>query len=167
MPNVIRKGLALIIAAAASSPASASWESEVLQLHNRERAAWNVRPLAWDPGLAASADAWAGELVRTDRWQHSPAALRRGQGENLWMGTTGAYQVRAMVGAWVSERRWFRPGIFPEVSTTGRWNDVGHYTQMISGRSDRIGCAIRSNRRWSYLVCRYGPAGNVDGLRIP
>jgi hypothetical protein len=159
---------ALLAIAASSAAASATgWEGEVLELHNRERAGWGVRPLAWDMGLAGSADTYASELARTDRWGHSPAELRRGQGENLWMGTTGAYPVRAMVGGWLSEKRWFRAGVFPAVSATGRWNDVGHYTQMVSSRSDRVGCAIRSNRKWTYLVCRYGPGGNVEGIRMP
>jgi hypothetical protein len=71
-----------------------------------------------------------------------------------------------MVGGWVSERRWFRPSVFPGVSRTGRWSDVGHYTQMVARRTTRVGCAIRSSRNWDYLVCRYNPSGNVDGSRI-
>jgi hypothetical protein len=149
-------------------PASAqSWETTVLTLHNQERARWRVAPLAWDLGLATSADLWASELARSNRWQHSPAQLRRGQGENLWMGTTGAYSVRAMTAGWVGERRWFRPGVFPDISSTGRWNDVGHYTQMVASGTTRVGCAIRANRHWTYLVCRYGPSGNVNGRALP
>ncbi len=136
-------------------------------MHNDERARWRSAPLAWDMGLAASADLYARELARTDRWQHSPAAWRRGQGENLWMGTTGAYSIEGMLGGWLGERRWFRPGIFPAVSRTGQWSDVAHYTQIIASRTDRVGCAIQSNRSWTYLVCRYGPSGNVDGRALP
>ncbi len=151
-----------------SAPASAqSWEADALALHNRERAAWNVAPLAWDLGLAAAADRWATEMARTGSWGHSPKSWRAGQGENLWMGTTGAYSPRAMVETWTGERRWFRPGIFPAVSRTGRGGDVGHYTQVIARRTTRIGCAMRSARGWTYLVCRYSPAGNVDRLPIP
>lgn len=157
----------LLLFVAAAPAAAQSWEAELLTLHNRERAAWRVAPLHWDMGLAAGADRWAAEMARTGRWGHSPKAWRPGQGENLWMGSAGAYPVRAMVGAWINERRWFRPGIFPQVSTTGRWADVGHYTQMISSRTTRVGCAIRSGRGWTYLACRYGPSGNVDGRPIP
>jgi hypothetical protein len=150
----------------ASPAAAAPWQAEVLSLHNAERAQRQAAPLVWDQSLAAGAASWAGELARTDRWGHSPAALRQGVGENLWMGTTGSFPVRAMVAAWIAERRWFRPGTFPAVSATGRWSDVGHYTQMISVRTTRVGCALRSNRSWTYLVCRYGPSGNVDGLAM-
>lgn len=158
----------ILFAATIAAPGQAlAWESEVLRLHNQERARWRVAPLAWDPGLAASADVWARELARSDRFQHSPKALRRGQGENLWMGTAGAYRVQAMVGAWQDERRWFRPGLFPAVSTTGQWKDVGHYSQIVAAHSTRVGCAIRTSARWTYLVCRYGPSGNVDGRPLP
>ena len=139
----------------------------MLALHNRERAAWSVAPLAWDPGLSAGADQWAQALASTDRWGHSPRNQRKGQGENLWVGTLNAYPVTAMVGGWIGERRWFTPGIFPAVSRTGRWNDVGHYTQIIARATSRVGCAIRSNRSWTYLVCRYSPQANVDGRAIP
>ncbi|NJC06567.1 hypothetical protein GGQ97_002360 [Sphingomonas kaistensis] len=152
----------------AGAPAAAqSWEAQALALHNRERAAFRVAPLAWDFGLAGAADAYASELVRTGRWGHSPKATRPGQGENLWMGTVGAYRIEEMVGGWIGERRWFRPGVFPEVSTTGNWIDVGHYTQMVSSRTTRVGCAVRSSGRWTYLVCRYSPSGNVDGRAMP
>lgn len=151
-----------------AAPASAQpWEAQALALHNRERAVWGVPPLAWDLGLAAAADLYASELARTGRWGHSPKASRPGQGENLWMGTTGAYDIGDMVGGWLGERRWFRPGVFPAVSTTGNWIDVGHYTQIISSRSLRVGCAMRSGGRWTYLVCRYSPGGNADGRAMP
>jgi hypothetical protein len=157
----------LLLALVVSPAAAQSWEREALAMHNRERAAWRVPPLAWDLGLAASADRWAAELARTNRWVHSPRSWRPGQGENLWMGSRGAYPLAAMVGSWIDERRWFRPGIFPNVTTTRNWADVGHYTQMISSRSQRVGCAMRSNRSWTYFVCRYSPPGNVDGRPIP
>lgn len=158
----------LLSALAAAAPASAqSWEGQALALHNRERAAWRVAPLAWDLGLAGAADLYASELARTGRWGHSPKATRPGQGENLWMGTAGVYRIDNMVGCWLGERRWFRPGIFPAVSTTGNWIDVGHYTQMVSSRSLRVGCAIRSGRGWDYFVCRYSPGGNADGRVMP
>ncbi|GAA4010471.1 CAP domain-containing protein [Sphingomonas humi] len=151
-----------------AAPASAqTWEAAALAMHNSERAAFRVPPLAWDFGLAAAADRYASELARTGRWGHSPRDSRPGQGENLWMGTAGAYQIDDMVGGWVGERRLFRPGVFPAVSATGNWSDVGHYTQMISSRTTRVGCAIRTGGGWSYLVCRYSPGGNVDGRAMP
>jgi len=158
--------LFLLLLWSTSAPAQ-NWAGALLRSHNSERARWNVAPLAWDPGLARAADGYAAELARTNNWVHSPRQFRMGQGENLWMGTAGAYSLQTMVGAWLAERRWFRPSVLPAVSATGRWNDVGHYTQVIARRTTRVGCGVRSNRRWTYLVCRYSPAGNVDGRPSP
>jgi hypothetical protein len=79
------------------------------------------------------------------------------------MGPHGYYPVEAMVGSWASEKRWFRRGVFPNVSRTGDWSDVGHYTQMVWPTTTRVGCAVASTGRVDYLVCRYANAGNIDG----
>jgi hypothetical protein len=139
----------------------------IVILHNQARSAAGVRPVYWDASLAAAADIWAAQLARTGRWGHSPAAVRPGQGENLWMGTRGAFSIEQMVGSWAGENRWFRPGVFPKVSRSGDWEQVGHYTQMVWRGTTRVGCAIRSSARNDYLVCRYSPAGNVIGVTVP
>jgi hypothetical protein len=139
----------------------------LLDSHNRERAAVGVPPLVWDPMLASSATSYAGTLAVTGTFQHSPRNIRPGQGENLWMGTRGGFSPRTMVFAWSSEKRMFAPGIFPNVSRTGNWADVAHYTQMIWRTTERLGCGIQSWARSDYLVCRYGPPGNRDGTPVP
>jgi hypothetical protein len=83
------------------------------------------------------------------------------------MGTHGAFSVEAMVGGWTAEKRYFVPGVFPNNSSSGNWEDVGHYTQMIWPTTSRVGCAIASTPRIDYLVCRYATAGNIDGRRLP
>jgi hypothetical protein len=148
-------------------PPATATAMRIVAFHNQLRAAAGVPLLYWDAGLAAAADSYAAELARTGRWQHSPSASRFGQGENLWMGTRGAYPIDQMLGSWASEGRMFRPGRFPHVSRTGNWSDVGHYTQMIWRGSVRVGCAVRSSGRFDYLVCRYSPAGNVMGVTVP
>ena len=167
---------ALLLIAVAALPGSAqsthpSFATPVivgplLAAHHRERAAVGSAPLAWDPAMAAVASAYAAQLAREGRLRHSFRSQRPGQGENLWIGTSGAYPVEAMVGAWASERRHFRPGRFPYVSRTGRWSDVGHYTAMIWPTTHRFGCGIGRSARWDVLVCRYAPAGNVDGVAV-
>ena len=82
-------------------------------------------------------------LAITNVFQHSDRKARAGTGENLWMGTRGAYSVETMVGNWASERRLFVPGTFPNNSRSGSWDDIGHYTQMIwpttTARGMRVG----------------------------
>lgn len=138
----------------------------VVAAHNRFRAAEMATPALWDASLAAAADGYAAELARTGRFAHSAAGSREGQGENLWMGTRNGFSFERMVEDWGSEKRMFRAGQFPSVSSTGRWEDVGHYTQIIWPTSVRVGCAVRSSAEWDYLVCRYGQGGNVFGDRV-
>jgi hypothetical protein len=142
-------------------------EARLLAIHNRERAATGARPLVWDPGLAAAAASYGPALERLGKLAHSPADSRRGQGENLWMGTRDAYELEEMAEGWAAEKSLFRPGFFPNVSRSGNWSDVGHYTQMIWKGTTRVGCAVRKGRKWDFLVCRYSPPGNVVGQRIP
>jgi len=138
----------------------------LLAAHNRERATFGSPPLAWDPALAALASVHAVQLARLGRLHHAPKVARPGQGENLWIGTRGAFALETMVGDWAAERRYFQPGRFPATSRTGNWADTGHYTAMVWPTTRHLGCGIASSARWDVLVCRYSPAGNIDGVRI-
>jgi hypothetical protein len=142
-------------------------EARLLAIHNRERASTGARPLDWDPALARASASYAPALERLGKLAHSPAGSRRGQGENLWMGTRDAYELEEMAGSWAAEKSLFRPGFFPQVSRSGKWSDVAHYTQMIWKGTTRVGCAVRKGRKWDFLVCRYSPQGNVVGQRVP
>ncbi len=153
--------------AAPAAAASGTVPQRLLSAHNSARAAAGVPPLQWDAQLASGAETYAAQLARTGQLAHSPRQSRPGQGENLWLGTAGAYTPDMMVQSWAGERRFFRPGTFPNVSTTGNWADVAHYTQMIWRSTTRVGCAIQRSGRWDVLVCRYGPAGNRDGSAVP
>jgi len=148
-------------------PFDQSLTGRLLAAHNRERALFGAAPLQWDPNLAVAAASYGPMLSATGRLQHSTRANRPGQAENLWMGTRGAYPPEAMVGAWIDEKRSFRPGIFPNVSTSGNWQDVGHFTQLIWKRTTHVGCAVHRDARWDFLICRYSPKGNVDGRQVP
>lgn len=141
-------------------------ERAMLEGHNAARAAVGLPPLTWNETLAADAARYAAVLAETREFKHS--AEPRGavpEGENLFMGSRGAYRYDEMVRLWVDERRSYRPGIFPDISTTGRWQDTAHYSQIIARRSTEIGCAVASSRSDDYLVCRYTPPGNVWGHR--
>lgn len=147
--------------------AAGNMSERLLAAHNRERAAVGVPPLRWDPTLAAAAASYGPTLAALGRLEHSPRGSRPGQKENLWMGTRGAYSPEQMVGSWAEEKAWFRPGIFPNVSSTGNWLDVSHYTQMIWRSTTDVGCAVHQSRTSDYLICRYSPGGNIDGKRVP
>ncbi|WP_079247070.1 CAP domain-containing protein [Sphingomonas turrisvirgatae] len=138
----------------------------MLTLHNAARASVRAPELAWDEGLARDAQAYARDLAQRSVFEHSRQP--RGnppQGENLWMGTRGAYRYDEMAQHWIDEQRFFINNAIPNVSRSGRFEDVGHYTQIIWRSTTRVGCGFASNRRDDYLVCRYTPAGNLLGQR--
>ena len=160
-------GTLMVGASAASAAPQMNVPQRLLAMHNVERARWRLPLLQWDPALATSAAAYGPTLVRMGRLEHSPGTIRPGQGENLWMGTRGAFSPEQMVGGWLSERSDFRPGVFPAVSRSGNWFNVGHYSQILWPTTTRVGCAIQSSRPWDFLICRYSPPGNIDGRRVP
>jgi hypothetical protein len=159
---------AVLMTAPLAAARPAGFERELLSLHNAERAEVGVAPMAWDDGLAAEAHAYARRLAARNRGlAHSNAKDRPGQGENLWYGTAGYFPIAAMFGSWADERRLFRRGVFPDVARRGNWQGVGHYTQIVWADTDRVGCGVARGGGWDYLVCRYSPAGNIIGQRVP
>lgn len=138
----------------------------MLRSHNAARAEVNVPPLSWDTGLTNLASNYAQKLADEDIFEHDPqTGINPRHGENLWKGTKATFTYVQMSGAWVNEKSLYKDGVFPNVVTKGHWSAVGHYTQIIWGKTMYVGCAIASNRRDDFLVCRYSPAGNVIGQR--
>lgn len=142
-----------------------NFDERILAAHNRERATVGVEPLRWSPALAASAEQWAGHLAATGGFEHAPEKDDAPEGENLWAGTRGRYALEEMTGAWIREKKFFQPGLFPANSTTGDYEDVGHYTQLVWRNTGEVGCAMATSRSEDVLVCRYSHAGNYRGQR--
>jgi hypothetical protein len=138
---------------------------EVFKTHNSVRAQYGAPPLAWDPLLVQGpqgAQGYVNVLTRTGQLVH---ASREGRGtvrENISQGLPSWDSMRLM-GSWLSEKQYFQPGTFPNVSITGDWYQVGHYSQMIWPTTTVIGCARGVGMGSSWLVCRYDPGGNKDG----
>jgi hypothetical protein len=150
--------LSLVAACSTTAPpAGPDLEARILATHNAARAEVGVPPLRWDASLAADARRWAEHLAQADRLLHEGAP--GGPGENLWIGTRGAYRVEQMIGTWAAEKPAFR--------RKRRWEDdfprLGHYTQMIWRGSTAVGCGMAGNDRHDILVCRYWPPGNRVG----
>lgn len=145
-----------------------SMKDDILAAHNRYRADLNIPPLEWSDQLASHAQGWAQHLARRGGRSlvHSSNSSRPGEGENLWMGTSGYYSYTQMVDSWGSEKRYFKGGTFPHVSTTGNWANVGHYTQIIWKNTQKVGCALATAGGYDILVCRYSPPGNYIGQPV-
>ena len=155
---------AAVAAPGGDAPPRGGFAERLLIAHNIERERRGVPRLVWSTRLAAQAQVWAATLARSNRFEH--AADRSGAGENLWIGTAGRYSPEAMIGGFVEEGRHFRPGRFPDVSSTGNWLDIGHYTQLIWRETQELGCAVSHGGDSDILVCRYFPAGNMVGEKV-
>ena len=163
--------LCVLAAAIAALPGAqghmSNFEDRLLAGHNRERNLHRVPELEWDAGLANGAKEWARYLAVTDRFEHSPNVPGKPlEGENIWGGSHGAFGPEAMIDLWVSEKRFFKPGRFPNNSTTGKVQDVSHFTQVVWHRTRKVGCGLARNAQRDILVCRYSNPGNVYGDRV-
>ena len=170
-----KTALALIALALPASANAASMSNiphsdlamRILALHNAARSEVGAPPMQWDSSLAASASTYGPSLASIGRLIHSPRDTRPGQRENLAMAWTDTTSPEQLVGLWTDEKRLFYPGAFPNVTRTGNWSDVAHYTQMIWKGTTHVGCATYDARGWTYLICRYSPPGNIDGKPVP
>lgn len=139
----------------------------VLGLHNAARRAFGVPTISWNTQLASTARVYAERMAATNIFAHDATPGRRKlMGENLWSGSRGVYSFEVMVGVMVEEGRLFRQGVFPNVSRTGHWHDIGHYTQIVWPTTTEVGCGLASNATTDYFVCRYAPTGNKDGTAL-
>lgn len=139
----------------------------VLRLHNDARRAFGVTPMSWNAQLADAARGYAQHMAATGFYQHDPTPGRRKMmGENLWRGSRGVFAYEVMIGVMIDEVRLFHGGVFPDVSDTGQWHDVAHYTQIVWPATNEVGCGLASNATTDYFVCRYAPTGNKDGTLL-
>lgn len=136
-----------------------------LTLQNFERAEVGVPSLRWNPMLAEHAQSYANELAHTGELTHAPREGRGIERENLSKGLMG-WGPRQMLNNWVAEKSDFMPGTFPNVSRTGDWSRVGHYSQMIWPTTTDVGCGSATGSGFQWLVCRYSPGGNKDGQMV-
>lgn len=142
-------------------PVTVLASARILQIHNDERESLNIPPLHWDPVLAQHASDYAQQLAQNGHLVH---ATREGRGierENLQQGIIG-WSTDQMLQRWVDERRYFHPGIYPNVCDSD-WSRCAHYTQMIWPTTTAIGCGEATGSGYQWLVCRYSPGGNRDG----
>lgn len=174
MPGIRALAAAAIAAVLAAQPAAAQVTvtpvetvgPRLLAAQNAERKRLGLKPLVWSAKLSEHARKWAQTLAVSEMFEHAPVGADGGEGENLWTGTKDDYTPEEMIGFFIDEGKLFKRRKFPDVSTTGRWEDVGHYTQIVWKDTREVGCAIASNRQSDFLVCRYWPAGNTIGQQV-
>jgi hypothetical protein len=142
-----------------------AFDQRILDVHNAERAAVGAPPLEWNPTLAIDATGWAQQLARTGQLVHAPREGRGIERENLSEGNLW-WTTDQMMNNWLGEKRYFHPGIFPNVCSSGDWSQCAHYSQMIWPTTTDLGCGEATGSGHTWLVCRYSPGGNKDGKAV-
>merc|ERR1719319_1759336 len=80
-------------------------------------------------------------------------------GENLYAsGGTGGDLYQAAVDGWYEEGQIWRYGQGMGFSST-----TGHFTQVVWAGTTLVWCATAKGSQWTYVVCNYGPPGNMQG----
>ena len=138
----------------------------IFKYHNQLRTEFGSAPLRWNPELAAGAAAYASTLSQGGTLRHASREGRKTVRENLSQSPRGTLSPMSMAQRWGNEQRNFRPGTFPNVTVDGNVNSVLHYSQIIWPTTTDLGCAHHSDARFDWLICRYSPPGNKDGVAI-
>jgi pathogenesis-related protein 1 len=136
----------------------------ITRYHNQVRAGIPVPDLTWDPGIAATAAAYAARCL----FEHSGTS---GLGENLAAYAPPGNQAAAgPVSDWADEAQDYSY----TSNSCAADKQCGHYTQLVWKSSRRLGCAVQvcdqnspftNVVRWELWVCNYSPPGNIVGQR--
>lgn len=148
---------------AGSSPVDQTALSEeeiqvILERHNYWRADVGVNEkLVWSDEMADLAADWARKLKRMKcGFEHRPDNQ---YGENLFMGTSGAYDAKYVVDAWAGEKVDYNYN--KNKCKPGKM--CGHYTQIVWQTTRKVGCAKIECGEYDIWVCNYDPPGNWVG----
>lgn len=177
-------GLVLLLSGCSTAPppslesphqTNVQWANLMTASHNQARARVGLSPLMWSNTLANYAQSWANYLAQTDcQMLHRNEAGNNpaGYGENLFWGSANIYtdgsretarlSAAEIVKEWVSEHKYYD---YSSNNCTAH-QQCGHYTQIIWGNTQRVGCGMAYCAEGEQLwVCNYDPPGNYLGQR--
>jgi uncharacterized protein YkwD len=141
---------------ASAQPRTETMRREILEAHNRVRAAAGVPPLVWSDNLAGVAQSWAQQLVSEGRLHHRANPR---YGENLYLIAGAQATPNDVVSAWAGEQKNY------DYRTNTCRSQCGHYTQIVWRTTKELGCAVARSRNTEVWVCEYNPPGNYAGER--
>ncbi|HLY05892.1 MAG TPA: CAP domain-containing protein [Rhizomicrobium sp.] len=142
-------------------PLSEKQKAELLAAQNKYRAELGEPSLVWSDKLAEAAQSWAEHLANeVHAIKHSGAMAT---GENIATWPAGHATLTRLVKIWGDEKQYFVDAVFPDVSRTGDWLVVSHYSQLVWRKTTDVGCGFATGGGQDYLVCQYNPMGNFNG----
>ena len=127
---------------------------------------------------------WADHMTVTREFVHcgaTPGCDTHGEGENMQAETyfmPNAPSTTKLQAGWVNEKNYYQKWATNSLPKTANWTGwfPGHYNQMVWNTTKEVGCAtgftpvlphtaFGDNLHGVYLICRYSPAGNIDGQK--
>ncbi|NEP08971.1 MAG: secretion protein [Symploca sp. SIO2C1] len=174
--RVVYLGLATIIPLGIISSSSAIGQTGIdqstlrktaLSKHNSYRSTHNSPNMTESTSLNNSAQSWAEHLASTGAFEHSDTKA----GENIYASYTTASSIDATNLANQAVTSWYNEVSDYDYANPGFSGKTGHFTQVVWKNSTELGCgaaqgvATLGGRKYTafYVVCQYGPAGNVIG----
>ncbi|MGB7815017.1 MAG: CAP domain-containing protein [Methylotenera sp.] len=166
----------LTVALLSASPAYAAKVDPVaiVAAHNKLRAEVGVtKKLSYSTILAASAQAWANNLKRTNGCQMRHSEPNGKYGENLFWGsavdwTDGRKELQKVSSKRVVENWGSEKADYDYSSNQCAAGAMcGHYTQIVWSDTNKVGCgvAVCEDTLEQVWACQYQPAGNWVGKR--
>ncbi|PFH52216.1 hypothetical protein AMATHDRAFT_92905, partial [Amanita thiersii Skay4041] len=132
-----------------------AWKNQVVKGHTAQRARYGAPPLTWNDDLYNGTLDWAQQC----EFKHSGGDY----GENLATGT-GDYSFNDGLKLWMDEAAKYN------YNKPGFSERTGHFTQVVWKSTKSVACAMANcapgtifDEASRFLVCRYDPAGNVQG----
>ncbi|CAK9295186.1 unnamed protein product [Gordionus sp. m RMFG-2023] len=118
--------------------------------------------LVWNKEGAARAE----NLTKSCVWGHDKYENRATNkyekgGQNLYI-TSGTSNWKNVITHWHNETRMFTFG-----KDRNKFEDVGHYTQIVWGTTKEIGCGMHNCPQGKMYACNYYPGGNHDPYYEP
>lgn len=153
-PSTVTCSPSTSYSSSSSSPtpsSSTSFQSQMLETHNRFRDLHDAPALRWSSDLQDFAQKYANNYNCNGTLIHSGSPY----GENLALG----FNTTAAASAWYDEVKFYnyqKPGFSEK---------TGHFTQLVWKSSIHLGCARIDCGDYygQYTICSYDPPGNVAG----
>ena len=126
--------------------------------------------LTWSDDLAVIAQSWASSCI----YKHDTISYL---GQNLYAfytsNTAFVPTAARAVNLWGGENKYYQYAANTCIDpVSGAQKVCGHYTQLVSANSERMGCGYKKcttgsplggKSPWHYYVCSYDPPGNYKG----
>ncbi len=147
-----------------------AFRNQSLTKHNSYRATHHSPNLTANTTLNQGAQDWAKYLADNGKFEHSTSTQRNGAGENLYVYyTTGTIGATSLADKGVAS--WYNEVSKYDYNNPGFSSATGHFTQVVWKSSTQLGCGVAQGKKVInstnfnayYVVCRYNPAGNVQG----